>query len=232
MSDFIAYYRVSTKKQSLGLEAQQDIISTFVSNAGGTIISEYQEKESGKDVKGEARLSNRPILIAALNECKKLGATLIVAKVDRLTRDIEDGAHIYKNYSVQFCDHPDISPLELGIFLGMAQQEREFISQRTKQGMAKSTKQAGNPNLTIKTEEGLSLIERNHELIKRNRRLRADCATANVKAYAAIRYLKGTLREKAEYLNRNGFVTTNNKTWQATSVSRLIARYEVTTEIA
>lgn len=225
MTEYIAYYRVSTKKQSLGLEAQQDIINTFVSNAGGTIISEYQEKESGKDVRGEARLSNRPILIAALNECKRIGATLIVAKVDRLTRDIEDGAHIYKNYSVQFCDHPDISPLELGIFLGMAQQEREFISQRTKQGMAKSTKQAGNPNLTVKTEEGLSLIERNHEIIKRNRRVRADSAAANVKAYAAIRYLNGTLREKADYLNRNGFVTTNNKTWQPTSVSRLIERY-------
>ena len=232
MTNYIAYYRVSTKKQSLGLEAQQDIISTYVSHHGGCIITEFQEKESGKDVRGESRLSNRPILIEALNECKRLGATLIVAKVDRLTRDIEDGAHIYKNYSVQFCDHPDISPLELGIFLGMAQQEREFISQRTKQGMAKSTKQAGNPNLTIKTEEGLSLIERNHELIKRNRRLRADCATANVKAYAAIRYLKGTLREKADYLNRNGFVTTNNKTWQATSVSRLITRYEETIETA
>lgn len=225
MTNYIAYYRVSTKKQSLGLEAQQDIISTYVSHHGGCIITEFQEKESGKDVRGESRLSNRPILIAALNECKRLGATLIVAKVDRLTRDIEDGAHIYKNYSVQFCDHPDISPLELGIFLGMAQQEREFISQRTKQGMAKSTKKAGNPNLTIKTEEGLSLIERNHELIKRNRRARADSAAANVKAYAAIRYLKGTLREKADYLNRNGFVTTNNKTWQPTSVSRLIEIY-------
>ena len=225
MTNYIAYYRVSTKKQSLGLDAQKDIISTYVTNAGGTIISEYQEKESGKDVHGESRLSNRPILIGALNECKRLGATLIVAKVDRLTRDIEDGAHIYKNYKVQFCDHPDISPLELGIFLGMAQQEREFISQRTKQGMAKSAKQAGNPHLAIKTEEGLSLIERNHQLIKENRKLRADKATANVKAYAAIRFLKGTLREKADYLNRNGFVTTNNKTWQATSVSRLIVRY-------
>lgn len=186
---------------------------------------EFQEKESGKDVRGESRLSNRPILIAALNECKRLGATLIVAKVDRLTRDIEDGAHIYKNYSVQFCDHPDISPLELGIFLGMAQQEREFISQRTKQGMAKSTKKAGNPHLTIKTEEGLSLIERNHQLITENRKVRADIAAANVKAYATIRYLKGTLREKADYLNRNGFVTTNNKLWRPTSVSRLIERY-------
>ena len=225
MTDFIAYYRVSTKKQSLGLDAQKDIISTFVSCDGGTIIAEYQEKESGKDVHGESRLSNRPILIEALNECKRLGATLIVAKVDRLTRDIEDGAHIYKNYSVQFCDHPDISPLELGIFLGMAQQEREFISQRTKQGMAKSLKQAGNPHLLIKTEEGRTLIERNHELIKRNRKARADSATANVKAFAAIKYLKGTLREKADYLNRNGFVTTNNKTWHPTSVSRLVERY-------
>lgn len=225
MTEYIAYYRVSTKKQSLGLEAQQDIINTYVYNNGGCIVSEFQEKESGKDVRGESRLSNRPILIAALNECKRLGATLIVAKVDRLTRDIEDGAHIYKNYSVQFCDHPDISPLELGIFLGMAQQEREFISQRTKQGMAKSTKQAGNPHLLIKTEEGRTLIERNHELIKRNRKARADSATANVKAFAAIKYLKGTLREKADYLNRNGFVTTNNKTWHPTSVSRLVERY-------
>lgn len=232
MTNYIAYYRVSTKKQSLGLEAQQDIISTYVANAGGTIISEYQEKESGKDVRGESRLANRPILIGALNECKRKGATLIVAKVDRLTRDIEDGAHIYKNYSVQFCDHPDISPLELGIFLGMAQQEREFISQRNKQGMAKSTKRACNPHLTVKTVDGLSLIEKNHELIKKNRKARADSATVNVKAYAAIKYLKGTLREKADYLNRNGFVTTNNKTWQATSVSRLIARYEETVDVA
>ena len=232
MTNFIAYYRVSTKKQGLGLEAQQDIINTYVANARGTIISEYQEKESGKDVHGESRLSNRPILIGALNECKRLGATLIVAKVDRLTRDIEDGAHIFKNYKVQFCDHPDISPLELGIFLGMAQQEREFISQRTKQGMAKSTKQAGNPHLALKTEDGLALIEKNHELIKKNRKTRADRATANVKAFAAIRYMAGTLREKADYLNRNGFVTTNNKTWQATSVSRLIDRYEETADFA
>lgn len=232
MTNYIAYYRVSTKKQSLGLDAQKDIISTYVANIGGAIISEVQEKESGKDVRGEARLSNRPILIGALNECKRLGATLIVAKVDRLTRDIEDGAHIFKNYKVQFCDHPDISPLELGIFLGMAQQEREFISQRTKQGMAKSAKQAGNPHLALKTEDGLALIEKNHELIKKNRKTRADRATANVKAFAAIRYMAGTLREKADYLNRNGFVTTNNKTWQATSVSRLIDRYEGTVDVA
>ena len=61
--------------------------------------------------------------------------------------------------------------------------------------------------------------------IKENRKARADKATANVKAYAAIRYLTGTLREKAAYLNKNGFVTTNNKLWQPTSVSRLIERY-------
>ena len=225
MAEYIAYYRVSTMKQSLGLDAQKDIINTYVTNVGGSIISESQEKESGKDVRGEARLSNRPILIAALNECKRIGATLIVAKVDRLTRDIEDGAHIYKNFQVQFCDHPDISPLELGIFLGMAQQEREFISQRTKQGMARSTNRAGNPHLSIKTSEGLALIERNHQVITENRKVRADKATANVKAYAAIKYLEGTLREKAAYLNRNGFVTTSHKQWCPTSVSRLIARY-------
>ncbi len=58
MTNYIAYYRVSTKKQSLGLEAQQDIISTYVANAGGTIISEYQEKESGKDVLAHRNLGH------------------------------------------------------------------------------------------------------------------------------------------------------------------------------
>lgn len=225
MKEYIAYYRVSTKKQGLGLEAQKDIISTFVEHDGGHIIGEYQEKESGKDTRGESRLSNRPLLIEALKRCKKIGAILIVAKVDRLTRDIEDGAHIYKNYKVQFCDHPNITPLELGIFLGMAQQEREFISQRTKAGMAKTTKQAGNPHLIAKTEEGLNLIENNHILIRENKKARAYYAEANIKAYAAIKFMEGTLREKAEYLNRTGFLTTNNKVWRPTSVSRLIKRY-------
>jgi DNA invertase Pin-like site-specific DNA recombinase len=114
----------------------------------------------------------------------------------------------------------------------MAQQEREFISQRTKQGMAKSTKQAGNPHLALKTEYGLALIEKNHQLIKKNRKARADKATANVKAFAAIKYMKGTLREKVDYLNRNGFVTSTNKMWHPTSVSRLIDRYEETVDIA
>ena len=91
--------------------------------------------------------------------------------------------------------------------------------------MAKSTKLAGNPHLSLKTVEGLALIEKNHQLIKENRKARADKATANVKAYAAVKYMKGTLQEKADYLNKNGFVTTTNKTWHPASVSRLITRY-------
>lgn len=226
MTKYVAYYRVSTKKQGLGLLAQQEIINNFISVNGGVIIESYEEKETGKDVQGESRLSNRPLLKEALATCKKLDATLIIAKVDRLTRDIEDGAHIYKNYKVQFCDHPNISPLELGIFLGMAQQERDFISMRTKQGMAKSQKQAGNPNLLHKTEKGLSLIEKNHIVINENRKAKADRASANVKAYAVIRFMAGSLREKAMYLNQCGFLTTSNKEWHATSVKRLIDRYQ------
>ena len=98
--------------------------------------------------------------------------------------------------------------------------------------MAKSTKRAGNPHLMTKTEAGQSLIKGSHEFIKKNRKARADSATVNVKAYAAIRYMKGTLREKADHINRNGFVATNNKAWQATSASRLIARYKETVDLA
>ena len=78
---FIAYYRVSTKRQNLGLDAQQATVTNYVRTNGGVIVSSYQEKESGKN-------NSRPQLSAALAECKRTGSTLLIAKLDRLSRDI------------------------------------------------------------------------------------------------------------------------------------------------
>ena len=71
MTNYIAYFRVSTKRQNLGIDAQRTMISNYISTNGGVVINEYQEKESGKN-------DNRPQLSAALAECKRTGATLLI----------------------------------------------------------------------------------------------------------------------------------------------------------
>lgn len=213
---YVAYFRVSTTRQGNGLEAQQRDVNFYVSSVGGTIINTYREKETGKDTKKEKRLSNRPELLEALAECKRTGATLIVSKVDRLTRDIEDGAHIYKNYKVLFCDHPNITSLELGIFLGMAQQEREFISQRTKAALAVKKAQGVKLGGVYQPENLKRAQQAKHEQSK---------TTAQRQAFSAIELMDGTLRQKADRLNELGYTTPKGGQWTAIQVSRLIAKF-------
>ena len=212
---FIAYLRVSTKKQDTGLDAQEKEINNYVSSVGGSIISTYLEKESGKDKRRE-KLSNRPKLLEALAESKRTGATIIVQKVDRLTRDIEDGAHIYKNYNVLFCDRPNISSLELGVFLGMAQQEREFISKRTKAALAVKKAQGVKLGGVYQPENLKKAQQAKHDLSK---------TTAQRQAFSAIELMVGTLRQKADRLNELGYTTPKGGQWTAIQVSRLIAKF-------
>ena len=127
---FVAYYRVSTDKQrksGLGLEAQQADVERFVANMGGKLLAGFQEVESGK------RDSNRPQLQAALGRAQTLGATLLIAKLDRLSRDALFLLTLQKA-RVDFvaCDMPDANNLTIGIMALIAQHEREIISARTK----------------------------------------------------------------------------------------------------
>jgi hypothetical protein len=145
---YIAYYRVSTAKQGasgLGLEAQKAEVIRTVGN--GIILNEFTDIESGKN-------NNRVNLEAAISECKKAGATLIIAKLDRLSRDVEFLFKL-KNSGIEIkaCDLSDFNTLTLGIFATMAQHERELISKRTKDGLrAKKEREPnfkfGNPNGT------------------------------------------------------------------------------------
>ena len=129
MTKYVAYYRVSTKRQGqsgLGLEAQMSAAKSFISNCEGDLIAEFEEVESGKRVR-------RPQLDAALRLCQREGATLVVAKLDRLGRNVRFISTLVES-SVDFkaLDLPEATPFTLHILAAMAEQEAKSISERTK----------------------------------------------------------------------------------------------------
>jgi DNA invertase Pin-like site-specific DNA recombinase len=133
MVNFVAYYRVSTSKQGasgLGLEAQQAAVARFLTPTD-TLLAEYTEIESGK------KHANRPELLAALAECRRAKATLVVAKLDRLSRKVSFLSSLMDS-GVDFvcCDNPHATRLTLHIFAAMAEHEAQLISERTKAGLA------------------------------------------------------------------------------------------------
>lgn len=223
--DLIAFYRVSTKKQDIGLDAQRSIVQAYAAANNCQIIAEYAEKESGKAIKDlsiDQYLSHHTQLPIALKQCKELGATLIVAKVDRLVRDYAIGGLLVKAYNIEFCDHPHMTPLEQGIFFGMAQQERALISKRTKQALAEKKEKGvklGAPNATFSDDQRTASLK-----------VRRDKATANVcnlRAWTLIRNVRGlSWAALAHLLNDGGFTTARGGKWQAVQVQRLAKLFE------
>ena len=128
---YVAYLRVSTQKQGysgLGLEAQREIIQKHLYDI--TPISEFIEVESG-------RKSNRPKLKEALDLCRKTGATLIVAKLDRLARNVSFLSNLLENdVEIVFCDFPQANKMVLHILAAISQYEAELIATRTRQALA------------------------------------------------------------------------------------------------
>jgi DNA invertase Pin-like site-specific DNA recombinase len=130
---FISYNRVSTDKQGrsgLGREAQQAAVAQHAATVGGTIVCEYVEVESGRN-------NARPQLAAALAHCKRIGATLVIAKLDRLARNVAFIAGLMES-GVPFvaCDMPHAKAFELHIYAALAEQEAHMISARTKAALA------------------------------------------------------------------------------------------------
>jgi len=218
MVHYISYYRVSTKRQNLGLDAQRTMISNYISTNGGVVISEYQEKESGKN-------DNRPQLMAALAECKRTGATLLIAKLDRLSRKVSF-VFALRDSGVKFlaCDLPQFNVLTLAVFVGLAEQERELIASRTKAALAsryaKESWASSHAN-THRFDDGCrqKSIDVRRESAKENQ--------YNKRAYAAIKLALGSMgfNALADYLNQNGFTTAKGGVWRGNQVKRLIALY-------
>ena len=129
----INYYRVSTAKQGrsgLGLDAQRSAVEAFCASRGWVKLEEYKEQESGKR-------NDRPELAKALHHAKVSGATLVIAKLDRLSRNVAFLAQL-QEAGVDFvaADMPDANELTIHIMAAMAQAERKAISKRTKEALA------------------------------------------------------------------------------------------------
>lgn len=130
---FVAYYRVSTAKQGasgLGFDAQRRAVEDHVKAAGGRLLAVFEEVESGKR-------DDRPALAEALTHCRMTGAKLLIAKLDRLSRNVAFLANLMEG-DVDFvaCDMPSANSLTIHILAAVAQAEREAISARTKVALA------------------------------------------------------------------------------------------------
>ena len=154
---FVTYVRVSTKRQGdsgLGLDAQREAIRQYLLKEDGELLSEFDEVESGKR-------DDRPELAKALQHCKRTGSILLVAKLDRLSRDMAFTVNLMKS-GVEFviADFPAANKFTIHIFAALAEYERELISQRTKAALARSTKPKGTKgmvNLRNSAEAGRAL---------------------------------------------------------------------------
>lgn len=134
---FVAYYRVSTQKQGvsgLGLDAQKQTVGEYVRNAPGSLLATFCEVETGK---GANALSKRPELRKALDECRKHGAVLVIAKLDRLARNVHFISGLMES-RVQFvaCDLPEANQLTLHVMAAFAEHEARRISERTRDALA------------------------------------------------------------------------------------------------
>jgi len=161
---YIPYYRVSTARQGqsgLGLEAQQAAVLAFVADPA-QLLAEYVEIESGKQ-------NQRPQLLAAMAEARRVGATLLIAKLDRLSRN---AGFIFalRDSGVAFvcCDMPDANTLTVGLFAVLAQHERETISKRTKEAL--TAKKARGAQLGTPTNLTPSAIAKSRDIRQANAR--------------------------------------------------------------
>ncbi|AMR25526.1 resolvase (plasmid) [Hymenobacter psoromatis] len=216
MKQYVAYLRVSTQKQGqsgLGLEAQRAAVGAFVQAT--PLVGEFVEVESGKK-------NERPQLAAAIALAKTKGATLLIAKLDRLSRN---AGFIFqlRDAGVDFvcCDMPDANTLTVGLFAVLAQHERETISKRTKDALAaKKARGArlGTPaNLTpAATQKGRARNQANARMNEHNDRAGAHILLLREKGF--------NYSQIAEKLNALRFLTRTGKAFRAEQVKRLYLR--------
>lgn len=212
---YTPYYRVSTQKQGssgLGLEAQRAAVRAFVPDATH-LEAEFVEIESGKK-------NQRPQLLAAIAEARRTGTTLLIAKLDRLSRN---AGFIFalRDSGVDFvcCDMPDANTLTVGLFAVIAQHERETISKRTKDALsAKKARgaQLGTPaNFTPAViAQGQATMQANARSNQQNRQAARLAELLRAKGY--------TLQQVADELNQAGYYTRRGRTFRPTTVLRLL----------
>lgn len=212
-SKFIAYYRVSTIAQGesgLGLEAQRMAVQAYLNtHPGAELVAELTEVESGKK-------KNRPELIRAVQLCRRQKATLVIAKLDRLARNVHFISGLMES-RVNFvaCDNPHANRLMVHMLAAFAEHEREMISQRTKDGL-QAAKARG---VKLGTTGKARAVE--------------NCATADEFAREVVAQiqqipedLRTTIASLTSELNSRRIPTAKGGNWHRQSVYRLLKRCE------
>jgi DNA invertase Pin-like site-specific DNA recombinase len=196
---YVSYLRCSTAKQTLGIEAQRTINNEYVNSHSGEIVAEYVEHESGKN-------DNRFELNKALDLCKKQGLTLMIAKLDRLSRNISFIFQLRDSgIDIVVPTLPELNTLTLGIFATIAQNERETISLRTKQALNELKSKGVVLGMPDNLKNNLDTAISNSVKTRKNK---AKNKENNIKAATLIRSLRAngtTWKNVLIQLNENGF---------------------------
>ncbi len=217
----VGLYRVSTAEQGqsgLGLEAQQASVRAFVAAQGWTLVAEHADVASGKD-------DRRPGFQAALTRCRQLGAVLVAARLDRITRRAHTLSQLLEDgYSVRATDMPGADDLMMRIYAAMAQKERELISERTRAALAaakargtvlggdRGYRPACDPDAAAAALARRGVAEQTaHRLVLEVQRLRAEGVVGKAAMARA-------LTERGVPAPRGG------STWTHTTVARVLAR--------
>jgi DNA invertase Pin-like site-specific DNA recombinase len=221
---FVAYYRVSTARQGrsgLGIEAQKRAVLDYLNGGRWTLLKEFTEVESGKR-------NDRPELSKALHLCKVTGAKLVIAKLDRLSRNAAFLLSL-RDAGVRFvaADVPDANELTVGILALVAQQEREAIAKRTREALAAAKRRGvvlGNPN----GARALSRARKGNKAAVAAIRSKADSHAANLQPVVEELRKEGieSLAGIAAALNERGMETPRGGRWHSSSVRNLLARLE------
>lgn len=230
--EVVAYYRVSTKSQGesgLGLEAQREYVHTAAKAHGWHVVAEFTD--SG--VSGSIHPLERPEASKAFAQ----GLPVVVAKLDRLSRDVEHIAGLMKRAQFKVATMPEADTLQLHIYAVLAEQERKFISDRTKAALA---------SLNDRAESGdtvaLAKLNNRAEALAKGRTAANQTKGAEVVKAKAISHaesirdtvelclLKGTrtLQGVADCLNSKGVPTARGGAWSAMQASRVLSRLNIT----
>lgn len=223
MKRFIAYYRVSTSRQGesgLGLDAQASSVREYVKHQG-VLVAEYTEVETGKR-------TDRPQLSNALSHARRIGATLVIAKLDRLARNVHFLSTLMKNGTDFLAvDNPNANRLTIQILAAVAEDEVLRISARTKSALQAYKARGGKLGAQDPRCCKLSQADARKGQLKGAR----TSELAAIKAYRdlipTIRELRQagqSLRQIAQTLNELGHTTRKHREWTATQIHRILKR--------
>ena len=211
-NQFVCYFRVSTARQGvsgLGLDAQRFATASHLASVGGVTLVEFTEVESGKK-------DQRPELKAAIELCRKTGATLLIAKLDRLARNVAFVANLLES-GVRFVavDMPNADRFMMHVYAAMAEEEGRRISERTRGALAAAKARGVQLGLN-----GIALAAKHKEAAEVRALAIEDTLRRLIRAEGL------TFRNAADRLNAMQVPAAGGKGWHSTSVFRVWKRIE------